>query len=314
MASAVKVAQTEKVKRFEARCILTWVGLMLITLAVITYVGISAYVAEKLSHPTRKALSSTPAQYGLKYEDVQFNSTGDNIPLKGWFIDSPGTKAIVMMHGRNGVRDDKGIDMMDIAKAFAQHNYDVLTFDFRAHGQSGGDRYSLGQWEVRDVAGALNYLKGRGVTRIGTIAYSMGAATELLTAPDHPEMQAVIADSVFADLPALLDKELPKSSGLPVFFNPGVVLSEQLLFGIDLNNTKPERAMSRLGNRPVLLIHSATDDLIPVSHAYALQKAGARDPNLQLWIAPGKGHVQAFKNNRDEYLRRVIGFFDANLK
>ena len=51
-----------------------------------------------------------------------------------------------------------------------------------------------------------------------------------------------------------------------------------------------------------------------MQHQDELQKAGAANPNLQVWIVPGAEHVRAFRLVPDEYLRRVIGFFDANLR
>src|SRR5689334_11257173 len=38
------------------------------------YFGIAAYAADRLSHPARHLPTSTPAQCGLTYEDVQFSS------------------------------------------------------------------------------------------------------------------------------------------------------------------------------------------------------------------------------------------------
>jgi len=314
MESTLESTRPKTRARFSLARILRIVAIAIVILLPIAYLGISAVVADKLSHPTRKTLTSNPGAVGMKYESVEFNSVPDNVLLKGWYVDSPGDKVIVMMHGRNSIRDDTVVGLLDVAKELYGHNYDVLMFDFRAHGESGGERYSLGWWETRDVTGALNYLKGRGVTEVGTLAYSMGAATELLAAPDHPEMRAIIADSSFSDLTLLLDKELPKASGLPGFFNPGILFMENLLYGIDIGSTKPELQMAKLNDRPIFLIHSETDDLIPVSHVYTLQKAGASNPNLSLWIAPGSGHVKGFKNNPQEYMKRVIEFFDANLR
>ncbi len=279
------------------------------------YFGISAYAADKLSRPERFALTSTPSQYGLQYEDVTFNSTVDNIKLSGWYIDSPGDKVIIMMHGRNGRRD--GGDALEIASKIAAHNYDVFMFDFRAHGASDGERFSMGQWEVRDVEGALNYLKGRGVTTIGAHSTSMGGSPLLYAAVDHPEMKVLVTDSSFADLAPILETELPKASGLPAFFNPGIFFMGKVMLGIDLSANKPAEAVAKLGDRPLLIIHSSGDteaDTIPVSHAIALQKAGANNPNLELWLAPGEGHCKAYANNKDEYMARVLGFYDKNLK
>jgi pimeloyl-ACP methyl ester carboxylesterase len=220
-----------------------------------------------------------------------------------------------MLHGRNGRRD--GEPAMDIAARLAGHGFDVFMFDFRAHGASGGERYSMGQWEVRDVEGALKYLESRGVTRVGLHTTSMGGAPGLLATLNHPEIEAIVTDSAFADLSLILEKELPKASGLPAVFNPGVYLMTKLLYGVDLQANRPAETVARLEDRPLLVIHSQEDgegEIIPVSHAYALQKAGANNPNMEVWIAPGKGHCRAFTNNKEEYSRRMLDFYDKYLK
>lgn len=275
------------------------------------YFGVSGIVADQLSHPTRKAVTRSPAALGMQYEDVQFNSAVDNIPLKGWYIDSPGDKVILVMHGRNSTRD--GGDILDIVKGLYDHGYDALTFDFRGHGQSGGERYSLGLMETRDVAGALQYLKGRGVTEVGGLGFSMGAATELLAAPDHPEMKALVSDSAYSRLPSLLEKELPKASGLPVFFNPGILLMGKLLYGIDLAATNPVEYVPRLGDRPLFLIHGTEDALVPVSHFIELESAAKGDPNLQSWVVEGAGHTGIYDVAPQEYMQRILAFYDKYL-
>ncbi len=286
------------------------IAILLLLLAVV-YLAVSSYVAYSLWHPVRHALHTTPAAYGLQYEDVQFTSAVDSISLKGWLMDSPGKETILVMHGSNSVRDN--YIGMEVSRALVQHGYDVFTFDFRGHGESGGDVGALGALETRDISGALAYLKGRGVDEVGSFALSMGAATELLAAPEHSEMRAIIADSSFADLFTVLDKERARN-GIPSFFNPGILLASKVWFGIDPLENEPKRALARLEDRPVLIIHSSVDPLIPVNQAYELQKAGSSNPNLELWIAPGSGHVTAFADNKEEYLKRVIAFFDKNLR
>lgn len=83
---------------------------------------------------------------------MRFSST-DGIPLAGWYIDSPGDRVILLLHGRNGARDG-GVNLK-VANELAKRNYDVLMFDFRGHGASSGTDYSLGVLETRDVAGAF---------------------------------------------------------------------------------------------------------------------------------------------------------------
>lgn len=288
--------------------------LLAVTLLVLlsAYLLVCGVAADRLSQAYRRPLGTTPAAYGLPYEEVAFMSAVDAVPLKGWLIGTPGAPTVLALHGRNSARDDGNI--MTVAQELVRHGYSVFTFDFRTHGESGGSRYSLGMLETRDVAGALQYLEGRGVEKIGALGFSMGASVGLLSLRDHPEIRAYVSDSAYADLPALLDVEMPKATRLPSFFTPGILLAGKLFYGIDLSNTKPEREMARLGNRPLLLIHGEGDELIPVSHAYALQKAGAGNPNLAVWIVPGAGHVQAVNLAREEYLGRVVSFFDQHLR
>ncbi len=298
-------------KRVVARRRLRVLAITIVSFFVACYLGVSSLVADKLSHPTRRAVASTPAESGMKYEDVQFNSTTDNIPLKGWYIDSPGSKVVLVMHGRNSNR--AGGDILAIIKGLYDRGYDAFAFDFRAHGESGGERYSLGLMERQDVAGALQYLKGRGVAEVGGLGFSMGAATELLAAPNHPEMKALVSDSAFSSLPSLLDKELPKASGLPAFFNPGILLMGKLLYGLDLTETKPVQSVPKLNDRPLFLIHGTEDALVPVSHAYELQKAASGNPNLEFWVQEGATHTGIYDAASEEYMQRLLAFYDKHL-
>ncbi len=287
------------------------ISLILAVLFVVTYIGVCLVAAYTLTHPTRLPLKTTPTQYGLEYQDVSFKSTGDEVPLSGWLVNPGGNPTVVIMHGSGSNRAN--YINMEVSKALVGRGYRVFLFDFRGQGASGGDTGGLGAWETRDLAGALAYLKTRGVAQVGTLGYSMGAATALLAAPDRPEMRAIVADSSYSDLFSMIDRER-ESMGAPNIFDPGVVFTAKTLFGLDIAAASPKQSVARLGDRPVLLIHATGDDLIPPSEAVELQQAGAADPNLQLWLAPATGHVAAFADNKEEYLSRVIGFFDKYLR
>ena len=42
----------------------------------------------------------------MKYESVTFDSIPDGIPLKGWFVESPGTRTILVLHGESSAKDN----------------------------------------------------------------------------------------------------------------------------------------------------------------------------------------------------------------
>jgi fermentation-respiration switch protein FrsA (DUF1100 family) len=87
----------------------------------------------------------------------------------------------------------------------------------------------------------------------------------------------------------------------------------KLFYGIDLAATKPVEAISHLGDRPLLLIHGTEDALVPVSHAYELQKADEGNPNLQFWVVEGAGHTGIYDKAPQEYMQRLLAFYDKYL-
>ena len=159
--NANRAAEPPRTSFFTRRSTLL-VALLVVAAAAVAYLGISSVVADKLSRPKRLTLTYSPSDYGLPYQTIQFASAVERIPLDGWYIDSRGTKVVLLLHGRDGIRDDPSLNLMGLTQTLVRSGYDVFTFDFRGHGLSGGERYSFGDLERHDIDGALNYLKSRG--------------------------------------------------------------------------------------------------------------------------------------------------------
>ena len=286
-----------------------------VAVALLAYPGVSLIVAERLTKPYRRALSSSPAVFDLEYEDVSFPSAGDGINLRGWFLPvAESDRVVVIVHGRNSNRTGDDGQLVPHAEALVDRGYNVLLFDFRAHGESDGVRYTLGAAEQRDVRGAVAFLEGRGFApdRTGFWAHSMGAATVLLTASALADVRAIVADSSFARLGDLLARELPVASGLPSFFNPPILFFARALFGVDTTIVNPVDAVVGLPAESLFLIHAEPDGLVPVEHARRL--AAAAGPAVyDLWIFPGARHDRVSAAAPDEYRARVLAFFDEKL-
>src|SRR5205085_8107844 len=119
---------------------------------------------------------------------------------------------------------------------------------------------------------------------IGGWGVSMGAATLLLAAAREPALRAVVADSAYADILPILQREIPRRGGLPAPFTPGIVLAAWTLYGIDYGAIRPIDVVARIAPRPLLFVQGTADTFIPPSHALALA-AAARGPHahVQLW-------------------------------
>ncbi|HET7479934.1 MAG TPA: alpha/beta fold hydrolase [Rubrobacteraceae bacterium] len=275
-------------------------------LLVAAYMGVGLLVALRLSAPERSPEEGTPADVGLRYRDVGFESE-DGVPLRAWWVEKrDAERAAILVHGFGGNRSEEHI--LKSARIYASKGYSVLMLDLRGHGASGGERRTLGYREVRDVRAALSWLeqRGYGPHEVVLHGWSMGAATVVRAAPGTG-VAAVVEDSGYADLPLLLGKELPENSGLPSLFNPGIMLSAKLFLGFDPWSVVPanEAAQLRRQDVPLLVIHSTTDETVAYEHARIFLRA---DPRAELWRLEGYDHVQSYTN--PDYRKKLTAFLD----
>jgi fermentation-respiration switch protein FrsA (DUF1100 family) len=217
------------------------------------------------------------------------------------------------VHGAEANRADPNVGMLDIAAELVAHDYNVLMFDLRGHGESDGKRISAGYHERKDLLGAIDFIKGRGFEHIGVLGFSMGAATALMTAAENTDIDGVVADSSYADLADIMEREFKSRTGFPGFFLSPVLSAVRLMYGVDFKAVKPVASVPLISPRPILFIHGAEDTFIPLEHAYRLYEA-SRNPGDELWIAPHAEHVKAYVTNPAEYIIQITTFFDGALK
>ncbi len=293
-------------------------GLALLLVLVVGYFGVAAYVASQLTLTQRHALESDPQADGLNVEDVTFSSYGDDTQLSGWLLhaDDDQSRVIVMVHGYNSGRDDPNTGLYPLAQGLLEQHFSVLMFDLRGYGSSAGDRFSLGWYEQNDVRGAIRFAQQQGFQHIGVLGFSMGAASSLLATAQEPAVEALVEDSAYADLPDLMSVEIPKRSGLPSIFTPGVLLMARVMYGIDAWGVIPADAAAQLGERPLFVIHGAQDDFIPPANSeqiwHARYGSGDIDP-ATFYLVPDSWHVKGFKHDQAAYLERVGTFFQQHL-
>ncbi len=288
--------------------------LVLGLLAVVVYFAIGAVVFSRLTLVTRQPQGATPAAFNVPFEDVQVRSR-DGLALAGWFMPRQGSdRALLLVHGKGSCRScEFGGNFVEFASRMQGRGYNILMIDLRGHGQSAGERFTLGQYERLDVLGAVDWLQGRGFTRIGVLGVSMGAAGTVLAAADPAGGQgikAMVLDSGFGELRELLEARFPSESGLPNFFLDGALVMGRVLAQTDMNSIRPVDDLPRI-QAPLFLVFSAQDDLVPMRQMQAM--ANAR-PGIETWIVPDAGHARIYPEHRQEYVDRVGAFFDKALR
>jgi fermentation-respiration switch protein FrsA (DUF1100 family) len=270
----------------------------------------SAVMAHVITRPRR--LGQVPGRViGALVDDVRFRAE-DGVTLHGWYFGHPAPKAAIALgHGFGMTR----ANLVELARGLRERGYAVLLFDFRAHGGSEGRRSSIGYHEARDMVAAARWLRRRPALagcRIGALGVSMGAAAAIIAAGREPLIEAVVADSGFTSLRAIVVGGLRVLYRLPAFpFAPLIVRFGELLVGARLGVMRPIDSIGRIAPRPVLIVHGERDRLIPVAEAHAL--LGAAGEPVELWIVPDCGHARAVSKVGEEYLRRVDWFFEGAL-
>lgn len=254
-------------------------------------------------HPQRIAPAGTPRNVGLDYRDVTF--VADGIRLSGWFIPArePAHPVVLIAHGFNANKEN----FLVPAVIVHQLGYDVLTFDFRAHGDSGGHASTFGFVEARDVEAAHDWIRRTHPNRpVYALAYSMGGSAVVRAAADHGIFAKIVLDSTFATLEAVARATLLRPFG--PLARPLWDLGRfwgWVWTGVDVDRHRPERQIRALTTRPLLLIHGTRDRLIPHTETLRLWEAAGR--RGELWLVPGKDHVQTV--DHPEYRERLRAFF-----
>jgi uncharacterized protein len=229
-------------------------ALLVLAVLVIGYLGVGLVVAAQLSAPSHQPQELTPTDVGLDYRQVSIQST-DGLELAGWWVPgSDPSRAVVLVSGIEGDKSDRPV--LKSASVYAGAGYGVLMIDLRAQGGSEGERVTMGYKEVRDLRGALLWLNERGFApgEVVLHGFSLGGATVLRAAPKSG-VAAVVEESAYADLPLMLRQQLPKVSGLPSFFTPGIFVMGKLFLGIDPWAVRPEEDARRLCEKGIAAAH-----------------------------------------------------------
>ncbi len=284
-----------------------WLLLFVALIGALAAALMALVVADRMTCSKRHRVQGTPADLGLRYEEIQF-LTVDRTTLRGWFLESPGARAtVVLVHDVEGTRGDRERRLLRLQRDYVRRGFSVFAFDLRGHGESAGHRDTLGRDERHDVQAAVAYVRRRD-SRSPVIlhGFGFGAALAITAAARGVDAVAVIADSPFTSMRALLRERWRR---LPdVVFNAAALVA-RYLFRADIDALAPIRVIDRVGV-PVLFVHNEEDPEIPVAHTLNLA-AASLDPRDRVWLIASRiGHATAYRHAPELYMRRCIDFID----
>ena len=283
-----------------------WIRLILTTLFflliafLVSLIWVSYRQAANYLHPPRQIASvNLLHEQGIDVREIEL-TTKDGLKLSAWYTPPKNGAVILIAHGYGASRPEH------YHALFASHGYGVVSWDFRAHGESEGEFTSLGYYETLDVQAALNFaLAQPGVEHVGAWGGSMGAVTMIRAAAQYPEIEALVADSPFVTLEEEMDLRVPVPLRLLIRF-----FAEREA-AVTVDRVRPVDDITRISPRPVFLIQGMGDTMIPLNSAERLFEA-AGEPR-QLWTENDVPHLNMYAFYKERYTKRVIKFFDEYL-
>lgn len=233
-----------------------------------------------------RELTATPARLGLEFHEVSLTTT-DGESLHAWWLPHERSRATVLFFHGNAGNISHRLESLEI---FHQLGVDVFIVDYRGYGRSSGEPSEKGLY--RDARAAWDWLtQEQGVAEDEIILFgrSLGGpvASELAT---RVEAAGLIIESAFTSVP---DVAAELYWWLPV----------RWLSRLDFDTA----AYLRRTQLPVLVVHSAEDEIIPFEHGRRLHEiAGERSTLLELQGGHNTGFIESGARYR-EGLERFIG-------
>jgi alpha-beta hydrolase superfamily lysophospholipase len=270
---------------------------LLIAAGVFVSHELPSWAANGLLHPHRRTAFARPARL---FEDVQYGGAG--VTLQGWRFaaDGPRRGTVVYLHG---VADNRS-SAAGPAEHFVQRGFDLIAYDSRAHGDSGGSVCTYGYYEKLDLQRVLDTVEARPIVVMGS---SLGAAVALQAAADDGRIDGVIAVETFSDLRTVALERAP------FFLTRGMrqraFAIAEALGGFQVEAVSPLQAAAGI-TVPALLIHGALDRETPPDHSGRVFRALSGPKRLV--IVDDAGHNQSLARSWREIHEWMDGLLEGD--
>jgi len=193
-------------------------------------------------------------------------------------------------------------------------SYDVLIFDFRGHGKSGG-KFTWSAKECLDLKAVLDYTQSLGYKHIGITAFSLGAAAAVNTAANRNDIGSMALISCPSKID-MIDFH---------FWEPGMFADlkdniESRWEGkgarsgnMFLRKDNPIDNVGRIKKTAVLFISGDNDWVVKPRHSKALY--GASNTEKRLEIIKGGLHAERLIQSDPEGMKKLLlDWFSKTLK
>ena len=261
-----------------------------------------------ITRPSPSTIGDPPQNADeIVFQSVSLFNEQENIYLSGWYIPSKNRAAVILLHGFGSNR----LEMMSRAQVLARHDYGVLLYDLRGHGESQGDVRAFGWEDVSDVHAALQFLSNRkevNADRIGILGFSIGGQIAIRATAEYEQIKAIIADD--PGFVTVDDAPTPTNTKQRIMYLVSWIDGRcvSLWTGIAIPPGVTD-VMGDISPRPIMFIDTGqADGRVLVRHFYE-----AADEPKELWEIPETFHGGQYDARPVEYEEKMITFFNDAL-
>jgi len=277
-----------------------------------------------------------PIQVTTKKNDHNASYTFER---HGYVYINPSAKAnILLCHGYMTSKED-----MNILRCLL-NEYNIISFDFRAHGENISSQYcTLGCNEKHDVIALAQYIRKEENLKdlpLFVYGFSMGSVASILAESEYPGLfDGAIWDCPFQSTNHLTEIALNNIKwmingyqiDIPIkkiiqkyIYNKSTqacILYILKLFtamdstGINtcIKNIAPIEALSQI-TIPFFLIGCFNDDKAPAESILTMYQANKQNIYSKCWISSGRRHFDAFFLHPEQYIFEIKNFINAILQ
>lgn len=278
-----------------------------LVVAAAGYYLLTRILPHNIIQPRNWVIDTTPAEYGLPYEHFRLEVAPD-VHLDACFVPVVGTRGranLIVLHGVGSCKEK----YWQYVNLLVREGYNVLLWDQRAHGKSGGDYCTYGYREKHDVAAGLRWLKKKfPELPTGIYGNSMGGAVAIQALALLPELRFGLIESTFTDLPSVTHAYARRLAGfaVPRWLTDLTLRAAGRIADFPAFAVRPVDAAARV-TQPIMHLHGDADASIDVSHAHRLFAAyGTADKTL--YVVPGGDHADLWERGGAGYREAWFGF------
>lgn len=236
----------------------------------------------------------------------------DGVTLDAWYAPAasgtPAKLPVVFCHGYLEVKEMH----FALADRLNRRGHDVLLYDHRGHGHSGGPGATFGVKERLDLRHVIDQAAEQGMVgdQLATMGFSLGAATVLQHAPDDPRVSGVVALAPFTDFRTAIGSFRQM---LAPWMN-----NEWLMRGLDaatreagfeIDACSTVEAIRRI-DVPIMIVEAGKDrSLPPDAHVRPLTEARSDRP-VELFSVEDAGHAELVHRNWPKLDAAIDAFLD----